>query len=171
MKSIEYKTRLVLENKIGIRQKSRLLVCFSGALNSICLLNILLNIKGRYQKCPLFSDLQCIHIQQQSKLPENYLKDFEQKSGIKLNVIPIEKIYEEENKTFEEVSKLFKSLKKNSNSIDLLSLFRERLIRKFATENGFDFVLMGKNGESLAAEIFKYFTKGIGGSAPQLSGS
>ena len=30
---------------------------------------------------------------------------------------------------------------------------------------------MGKNGESLAAEIFKYFTKGIGGSASQLSGS
>ena len=89
MKSIEYKTRLALENKIGIRQNSRILICFSGALNSICLLNILLNIKGRYQKCPLFADLQCVHIQQQSDLPENYLKDFEEKSGLKLNVIPI----------------------------------------------------------------------------------
>ena len=76
MKSIEYKTRLALENKIGIKQSSKLLVCVSGALNSICLLNILINIKGRYQKCPLFTDLQAIHIQQQSKLPPDYIEKF-----------------------------------------------------------------------------------------------
>ena len=46
---------------------------------------------------------------------------------------------------------------------------REYLIRKFAEENKFDFVLMGKNGESLASEMFKYFAKGIGGSSPQLT--
>jgi hypothetical protein len=60
---------------------------------------------------------------------------------------------------------------KNSNTIDLLTLFRNKLILDFAQENKFDYVLLAKNGESLAAEIFKYFTKGIGGSAAQLCSS
>jgi hypothetical protein len=50
-------------------------------------------------------------------------------------------------------------------------LFRNKLILDFAQENKFDYVLLAKNGESLAAEIFKYFTKGIGGSAAQLCSS
>ena len=90
---------------------------------------------------------------------------------MKLNVIPIENVFQEGRRSFGEANSLFQSLKKNSNSIDLLNIFRQRLIRQYAIENGFDFVLMGKNGESLAAEIFKYFTKGIGGSASQLAGT
>lgn len=40
MKNIEYKTRLTLENKIKVGSKSRILICFSGGLNSICLVLI-----------------------------------------------------------------------------------------------------------------------------------
>lgn len=170
MKSIEYKTRLALESKIGVRRESRVLVCFSGALNSICLVNILSSLKNRYQKCPLFTELQCIHIQQQSHIPPGYVERFEAETGLKLTVIPIQLAFSQE-KTFEQVLQLFKKCKKNSNSVDLLVLLREHLIRKFAIENHFDFVLTGKNGESLAAEIFKYFAKGIGGSASQLTAS
>lgn len=34
------------------------------------------NIKKRYQKSPLFGEMECIHIQQQSKLPDDYVKMF-----------------------------------------------------------------------------------------------
>lgn len=69
------------------------------------------------------------------------------------------------------MAKLFKCFKRNSNTIDLLHLLRHKLILDFAQEHKFDFVLLAKNGESLASEIFKYFAKGIGGCAPQLSSS
>lgn len=63
---------------------------------------------------------------------------------------------------------LFKKLPLNSNSQDLLQIFRDKLILAFAHEHNFDFVMSAKNGELLAAELFKYFTKGVGGSSGQL---
>ncbi len=56
---------------------SKILVCFSGGLNSICLVNIFSSLKKRYQKHLLFGELRCIHIQQQSKIPEDYKQKFE----------------------------------------------------------------------------------------------
>lgn len=41
--------------------------------------------------------------------------------------------------------------KKNTNTIDLLTIFRNKLILDYAKLNQFDFVLSGKNGEALAA--------------------
>lgn len=39
---------------------------------------------------------------------------------------------------------------KSANTIDLIDIFRDRLILKYAEENGYDFVVKGINGESLA---------------------
>lgn len=74
--NIEYKCRLTLENSMKVKQNSSILICFSGGLNSICLVNVLANLKKRYQKHHLFGELRCIHIQQQEKLPEGYVKKF-----------------------------------------------------------------------------------------------
>ncbi len=52
---------------------------------------------------------------------------------------------------------------KAANSIDLLQLFRDKLILDYAKANNFDFILKGLNGESIASSVFKYFTKGVGG--------
>lgn len=76
MKSIEYKTRLALENHLKVKGTSKILICFSGAINSICLINIISNIRQRYQKNPLFGDVECIHIQQQSSIPSDFIERF-----------------------------------------------------------------------------------------------
>lgn len=69
---------------------------------------------------------------------------------MKLNIIKIENIYGNENDNkdhkFEDVVKLFKLFKKNTNTIDLLTMFRNKLILDYAKLNQFDFVLSGKNG-------------------------
>ena len=43
----------------------------------------------KYQKNKLFNQIGCVHIQQQTSLPENYQKIFEEKTGISLNIIKI----------------------------------------------------------------------------------
>lgn len=58
---------------------------------------------------------------------------------------------------------------KSANTADLLALFRDRLIVNYAKKHGFDFIVKGLNGESIAGSIFKYFTKGIGGNVTELS--
>jgi hypothetical protein len=58
---------------------------------------------------------------------------------------------------------------KSANSADLLALFRDKLIVDYARNNGFDFIVKGLNGESIATSIFKFFTKGIGGNVTELS--
>lgn len=58
---------------------------------------------------------------------------------------------------------------KSANTIDLLNVFRDRLILDYANKNGYQFVLKGLNGQTLAAEVFKYFSKGLGGNLPLLS--
>lgn len=71
---------------------------------------------------------------------------------MKLNIIKIQSIYNNENdRKFEDVVRLFKMFKKNTNTIDLLTIFRNKLILDYAKSNQFDFVLSGKNGEALAA--------------------
>jgi hypothetical protein len=64
---------------------------------------------------------------------------------------------------------MFSMFNKSANSADLLSLFRDRLIVNYAKQNGFNFIVKGLNGESIATSIFKYFTKGIGGNVTELS--
>ena len=58
---------------------------------------------------------------------------------------------------------------KSANTIDLVDIFRDRLILRYAKENGYDFVVKGLNGESLAVQTFRYFSKGLGGNLPSLS--
>ena len=44
----------------------------------------------RYQKNKLFNKLGCIHVQQQSSLPDKYRQMFEEKTGIPIEIIKIE---------------------------------------------------------------------------------
>ena len=55
-----------------VKADSKMLICFSGGLNSICLVKLLSSLKKRYQKHHLFGELRCIHIQQQENIPEDY---------------------------------------------------------------------------------------------------
>lgn len=66
------------------------------------------------------------------------------------------------------VQHLLSQFSKGSNTIDLITIFRDRLINKYASENGYDFILKGLNGDTLASELFSYFTKGLGGNLPGL---
>lgn len=59
-------------------------------------------------------------------------------------------MYEDAECTFEVIKGFFEKLQKGSNSIDLLQIFRDKLVLEFAQEHNFDFVMLGKNGESLA---------------------
>ena len=83
-KNIEYKSRLTIENTMKVKQTASILLCFSGGLNSICLANIMSNLRKRYQKNKLFGELRCIHIQQQNNIEESYAAKFENFTGIKL---------------------------------------------------------------------------------------
>ena len=67
-----------------VKGNSSILLCFSGGINSICLTNIMANLKRRYQKHHLFGTLKCIHIQQQKTIPENYKSKFEKETGLEL---------------------------------------------------------------------------------------
>ena len=51
----------------------------------------------------------------------------------------------------------------SANSLDLLTIFRDRLILEFARKQGFDHVLKGDNAERIACETFKLFAVGQGG--------
>lgn len=51
----------------------------------------------------------------------------------------------------ENVRDLLRQFGNSANTIDLITVFRDRLIADFATKNGYDFVLKGLNGDSLAA--------------------
>lgn len=64
---------------------------------------------------------------------------------------------------------IFKMFNRSANTADLLEIFRDRLIVDYAKKNGFQFIVKGLNGESIAGSIFKYFTKGIGGNVTELS--
>ena len=123
----------------------------------------------RYQKNKLFNKLGCIHIQQQKELPENYCQLFKEKTGIDIEVISIEKALEREGSSLEDVAKVLAMFNKSANTIDLISIFRDRLIQDFAKKNNYDYVLKGSNGEALATETFRYFAKGLGGNIPDLS--
>lgn len=120
MKNIEYKCRLTLENTMKVNGKSKILICFSGGLNSICLVNILNSLRKRYQKHHLFGELRCLHIQQQSTIPENYKKTFEDETGIILEIIKIENIFDDKTKNFNDVKNLFSMFSKGANTLDLL---------------------------------------------------
>ena len=68
----------------------------------------------------------------------------------------------------ENIRELLKQFNNNANTIDLVTVFRDRLIAEYAQKNNYDFVLKGLNGDSLAAESFSYFAKGLGGNIPGL---
>lgn len=44
----------------------------------------------RYQKHKLFNKIGCLHIQQQTELPKDYLSTFQKITGVSLHVIKIE---------------------------------------------------------------------------------
>jgi hypothetical protein len=167
-KNIEYKTRLVLENSFKVGKNSNLLVCFSGGLSSACLVSILVNIVKRYQKNKLFNRLGCLHIQQQANIPEGFAEKFKQETGVELDIIGIEQIMREGERSIDYVREVLKKFSNNANTIDLITIFRDRLIADFAQKNNYDFILKGLNGDSLAAESFCYFAKGLGGNLPGL---
>jgi tRNA(Ile)-lysidine synthase TilS/MesJ len=73
---MEYKSRLLLENTFKVNKESKLLLCFSGGLNSIAMVTIIHNIFKKYQKNKLFHSLACVHVQQQSPLTPHYLQLF-----------------------------------------------------------------------------------------------
>lgn len=167
-KNIEYKTRLVLENSFKVNKNSNLLVCFSGGPSSACLVSILVNIVKRYQKNRLFNRLGCLHVQQQATLPEGFAERFRQETGVELDIVGVEEIMREGERSLENVRELLKQFSNNANTIDLITVFRDRLISDFAHKHNYDFVLKGLNGDSLAAESFCYFAKGLGGNLPGL---
>ena len=49
------------------------------------------------------------------------------------------------------VQNLLSQFSKGSNTIDLITIFRDRLINKYATENGYDYILKGLNADNLAS--------------------
>lgn len=68
-----------------------------------------------------------------------------------------------------ELKQIFEMFGKSANTVDLINIFRDRLIVNYAKENNYDFIVKGLNGESLAVETFRYFAKGLGGNLPSLS--
>ena len=56
----------------------------------------------------------------------------------------------------------------SANTIDLLTIFRDRLILNYAKNNDYHFVLKGLNTEALASQSFNFFAKGLGGNLPLL---
>jgi tRNA(Ile)-lysidine synthase TilS/MesJ len=152
--------------KVG--KNSNLLVCFSGGLSSVCLVSILVNIVKRYQKNKLFNRLGCLHIQQQAQIPPNFTEKFKEETGVELDIIRIEEILREGEQGLDNVRELLKQFNNNANTIDLVTVFRDRLIADYAQKNNYDFILKGLNGDSLAAESFCYFAKGLGGNIPGL---
>ena len=143
-------------------------MCFSGGLSSVCLVSILVNIVKRYQKNKLFNRLGCLHIQQQAELPPHFTEKFKEETGIDLDIIRIDEILKEGERSLGIIRELLKQFNNNANTIDLVTVFRDRLIADYAQKNNYEFVLKGLNGDSLAAESFYYFAKGLGGNIPGL---
>lgn len=169
-RSIEYKCRLTLENGIKVKPTDNILLCFSGGLNSICLANVMGNLKKRYQKNKLFGEVRCLHVQQQGHLDPDYPRRFKELTGLDLEVIKIEEIFEEEKlRTLQHVRDVLPMFGSSGNTVDLVSIFRDRLVLEYSKKHGFQVNLKCLNGESLASEIFKYFAKGVGGNLSELS--
>lgn len=63
---------------------------------------------------------------------------------------------------------LLKEFPSSANTADLLSVFRDRILLSYAKEHNYNFIIKALNGDSLAIETFKFFTKGIGGNIPEL---
>lgn len=74
----------------------------------------------------------------------------------------------EGERSLDYVKDLLKQFNNNANTIDLITVFRDRLIADYARKNNFDFVLKALNADTLAAESFCYFAKGLGGNLPGL---
>jgi tRNA(Ile)-lysidine synthase TilS/MesJ len=74
----------------------------------------------------------------------------------------------EGERSLESMRELLRQFNSNANTIDLITVFRDRLIADFAAKHNYDFVLKGLNADSLAAESFCYFAKGLGGNLPGL---
>jgi hypothetical protein len=100
----------------------------------------------RYQKSKLFSKIGCIHIQQQQELPSNYRQIFQEHTGIDLEVIRLEDALGKEGASLGDVRNLLGMFQKSANTIDILSIFRDRLILDFACKNDYQFILKGLNG-------------------------
>jgi tRNA(Ile)-lysidine synthase TilS/MesJ len=144
-KNIEYKTRLVLENSFKVTKNSNLLLCFSGGLSSICMVSIIVNIVKRYQKNKLFNRFGCVHVQQQQALPEGFAERFEKETGVELHIIKIEDIMREGERNLDNMRNLLKQFANTANTIDLITVFRDRLIADFAKQHNYDFILKGLN--------------------------
>ena len=63
----------------------------------------------------------------------------------------IEDIMLEGGRSLSAVQNLLSQFSKGSNTIDLITIFRDRLINKYASENGYDYILKGLNGDTLAS--------------------
>lgn len=57
LRNVEYKCRVNLQNKIKITENDKIVVCLSGGMNSICLINILYELQKKFQKHLLFKSL------------------------------------------------------------------------------------------------------------------
>jgi hypothetical protein len=100
----------------------------------------------RYQKNKLFNRLGCIHIQQQGALPEGYQDAFFKETGIELTIIKIEEIMREGERSLAHMKDLLKQFGKTANSIDLITIFRDRLIIDYAKKHDYHFILKALNG-------------------------
>lgn len=63
----------------------------------------------------------------------------------------IEDIMLEGGRSLSAVQNLLSQFSKSTNTIDIITIFRDRLINKYASENGYDFILKGLNGDTLAS--------------------
>lgn len=109
-------------------------------------LNVIINLMKRYQKNKLFDRLGCIHIQQQGELPPHYAEHFKDVTGIELVVIRIEEAMGKEKACLQDASNVLNMFSKTANSIDLVNIFRDRLILNYARSNNYNFILKGLNG-------------------------
>jgi tRNA(Ile)-lysidine synthase TilS/MesJ len=62
LRNVEYKCRVNLQNKIKINEKDRVVICLSGGMNSICLTNILVELRKKFQKHLLFKSIEVVHV-------------------------------------------------------------------------------------------------------------
>jgi phosphopantetheine adenylyltransferase len=60
--------------------------------------------------------------------------------------VPIQHALETENSNLTNVKEILEMFNKSANTIDLVEIFRDRLILKYAKENHYDFVVKGLNG-------------------------
>ena len=96
---------------------------------------------------------------------------FLNETGVELNIIKIEEVMREGERTLPHIKELLKQFSNSANTVDLITIFRDRLIIDYAKKHDYHFILKGLNGESLAAESFCFFAKGLGGNLPGLCSS